>query len=43
MPRADRSREALLDLDGLTVVLDAGRLLEDFWVAVDRMLKLRED
>ena len=87
MRRADRTREALLDLDGQTVVLDeeghvarfsvkqvspsgrfvaqprvydhvhrgahdagrpyefngAGRLLEDFWIAVDRMLTLREE
>ena len=53
MPRADRTREALLDLDGQTVVLHdagrpydfsgAGRLLEEFWIAVDRMLTLREE
>jgi hypothetical protein len=23
--------------------VDAGRLLEDFWMAVDRLLKLREE
>jgi hypothetical protein len=52
MRRADRSREALLVLDGQMVVLyagrpyefnGAGRLLEDFWIAVDRMLTLREE
>ena len=60
MPRADRAREALLDLDGQAVLVDdeghvarfsvrrnqfvsAGKLVEDFWLAVDRMLKLRKE
>jgi hypothetical protein len=43
MPRADRTREALLDAGGPYEFNGTGRLLEDFWIAVDRMLTLREE
>ncbi len=46
MSRADRSREALLDLDGQTVVLDEEGHVVRFsvkQVAVDRILTLREE